>query len=431
MGAFVIAVVGSLSGGAGASPPRARDVDRDDFDDVLRALAPRAELDLPSCRDVAFSAWEDFRPDGLVERVPALRELLASRDTPGDAARFAAQGASPAPAPAARPAAPPADEAALLDELLEARPTSPPEDASPLGAVDRRIREIVEASVDRTDHAARDRWRTRVDAELSARVREILRHPDFRRLEASWASLRRLVRGAETGEELRIRVVDVAPEDHALDAAAALLARETGDRTGLVVSDRIVAATDAGFTTLGALGRVAERLEAPVLAGWDAATSPPEALAGDPRWAELRRTAGARRLGLCAPRLLLRLPYGGGADPAERFAFEEEPDPARPETYAWGGAAFALAGVAAAAWGAERSLARAAQYAEVVGLPQHVARTGEGAVVVGPVETELPEPRIEAWRAAGLIPVTGVRGRDVARILSFRSVSGAPLFARP
>ncbi len=444
---FVIAVVGSFSGRSGIAAPRSRSVDRDDFDDALRTLAPRVVTDLPFAGEVTLAAWEDFRPDGLVDRVEGMRPLLAAREAVADPERMSAllrkagvgdEASAGPPAPAAASSGghgagsgSPAGEASLLDELLEAKqPGTPPpaagrdadRDASVGDAVDRRIREIVEASVDRTDHAAHDRRRARVDAELGARANAILRHPAFRAMEARWASLRRLVRAAETDESLRLRLVDVG--------AGAALADSAGElRADLLVTDRILDASDAGLAALEDLCRLAERVGAPVLAGWNVAVAPPERLAAEPRWAAARRTEGAHRVGVCSPRILTRLPYGRATDPAERFVFEEDADPARPETYCWGSAAFELGAAAAAAWRTDGSLGRMDRCLEIGGLPQHVARVGGDAVACGPVERVLTEPEIEAWKAAGLIPVTGVRGRETARFLSTRALSSGPLFA--
>ncbi len=441
---FVIAVVGSFSGRPGEAAPRVLPVDRDDFDDVLRALAPRVATDLPFAAEVTLGAWEDFRPDGLVDRVAGLHGVLAARDAVADPARMTEllrkagvgeeaaaprqAGAAGVPSDRPSPSGPPPDGASLLDAMLEARqPGSAPPGAPSAGhaaaagdAVDRRIREIVEASVDRTDYAARDRRRARVDAELGVRVNALLHHAAFRAMESRWTSLRRFVRAVETDESLRVRVVDAGGA--LADAAAEL-------RADLVVTDRILDASAAGFAALEDLCALAERLGAPVLAGWDAASAPPERLAAEARWKAARATPGARHVGVCAPRILARLPYGRHTDPVDRFAFEEDADPSRPERYCWGSAAFELAAAAAAAWRADGSLARMDRCLEIGGLPQHVARVDGETAACGPVERVLTEPEIDAWKAAGLIPVTGVRGRETARFLSTRALGSGPLFA--
>lgn len=65
-------------------------VDKDNFDDVLAAQAPRLELQVPDmlsrqrgctlALDLRFTRLDDFAPDALVAQVPQLRSLLELRD---------------------------------------------------------------------------------------------------------------------------------------------------------------------------------------------------------------------------------------------------------------------------------------------------------------------------------------------------------------
>ncbi len=65
-------------------------VDKDNFDDVLAAQAPRLELQVPDmlsrqrgctlALDLRFTRLDDFSPDALVAQVPQLRSLLELRD---------------------------------------------------------------------------------------------------------------------------------------------------------------------------------------------------------------------------------------------------------------------------------------------------------------------------------------------------------------
>jgi type VI secretion system protein ImpB len=65
-------------------------VDKDNFDDVLAAQAPRLELQVPDmlsrqrgcslALDLRFARLDDFSPDALVAQVPQLRSLLELRD---------------------------------------------------------------------------------------------------------------------------------------------------------------------------------------------------------------------------------------------------------------------------------------------------------------------------------------------------------------
>ena len=52
-----------------------------------------------------------------------------------------------------------------------------------------------------------------IDALISRQLNEIMHHPDFQRLEASWRGLRRLVMDSETGDSLKIRVMPVSKKE--------------------------------------------------------------------------------------------------------------------------------------------------------------------------------------------------------------------------
>ena len=55
----------------------------------------------------------------------------------------------------------------------------------------------------------------------------------------------------------------------------------------------------------------------------------------------VRALPGADRIALCAPRLLVRIPYGRASDPVDRFSFEEVDEDTDSDGYTWGGAFFA------------------------------------------------------------------------------------------
>src|SRR2546427_7778328 len=52
-------------------------------------------------------------------------------------------------------------------------------------------------------------WIKEIDKKLSAQLNEIMHHPDFQKLEASWRGLHYLVMQSETGDSLKIKVLNV------------------------------------------------------------------------------------------------------------------------------------------------------------------------------------------------------------------------------
>jgi type VI secretion system protein ImpC len=469
--AFIVGVIGDFSGYGPQEPGpteqladrRFLEIDRDNFEQIFRRLSPRIELELPFCSSIGFGSWEDFHPERLVERLPALSSLLAAREEVGNPPRMrrliAESGVDPAVAEGAeavadsapgRSARPETTEADLLDAIvegraLEGRPRIVKPSADP--EFDRMISEIVGSSADRTDYAQQERWQSAIDRELAARAGAILHHPGFQRLEAAWCSLRKLVWHSESGEALRIRLLDLsradllADLDAAEDPASTILHRRVyeeekgtpgGEPYSLLLLDFAFAGGEEDLRLLEHLAGLAERAELPCIAG----LAPSLWSGGEIDWARaaalvegVRGLQGARWIGLCCPRLLLRLPYGPETDPLDRFEFDENARGDRLESYLWGSSTFALGRAAVQAFATFGTLAAVPKLAQIEDLPVHVYRAEGEVCSTGPSDRLLTDSEIERLKGLGLIPVAAARGRDLAFIASFRSVTGAPLFA--
>ncbi|KAA0253312.1 type VI secretion system contractile sheath small subunit [Acidobacteria bacterium ACD] len=95
---FVVGVLGDYSGQPENPLPRLKDrkiteVDRDNFDQVLSAMAPRvivrADNKLANDGskmnvDLRFNSMDDFHPDNLVQQVEPLRKLVEARQRLSD-----------------------------------------------------------------------------------------------------------------------------------------------------------------------------------------------------------------------------------------------------------------------------------------------------------------------------------------------------------
>jgi type VI secretion system protein ImpB len=95
---FVLGVVGDLTGHPETPLPRLKDrsfvqIDADTFDDVLRGMAPRLQLQVEDRLredggrlglELRFERLEDFEPAGIVRQVEPLRRLLEARERLAD-----------------------------------------------------------------------------------------------------------------------------------------------------------------------------------------------------------------------------------------------------------------------------------------------------------------------------------------------------------
>lgn len=90
---FVVGVMGDFSGKSEVERKKLRDrkfvnVDNDNFDEVLKAVEPRAVFRVQNqlsakggefAADLKFKSMEDFRPESVVQQVEPLRKLLEVR----------------------------------------------------------------------------------------------------------------------------------------------------------------------------------------------------------------------------------------------------------------------------------------------------------------------------------------------------------------
>jgi type VI secretion system protein ImpB len=90
---FVVGVVGDFSGQSEVEQKRLRDrkfvnVDNDNFDEVMKAVEPRAVYRVPNkltdkggefAVDLKFKSSDDFRPEAVVQQVEPLKKLLEAR----------------------------------------------------------------------------------------------------------------------------------------------------------------------------------------------------------------------------------------------------------------------------------------------------------------------------------------------------------------
>ncbi|MTW10523.1 type VI secretion system contractile sheath small subunit [Pseudoduganella eburnea] len=94
---FVMGVVGDFGGNSEVEQKRLKErkfvnIDRDNFDEVLKGVEPRATFRVPNELsgegqfgvDLKFKAMSDFRPESVVQQVEPLRQLLEARNKLAD-----------------------------------------------------------------------------------------------------------------------------------------------------------------------------------------------------------------------------------------------------------------------------------------------------------------------------------------------------------
>jgi type VI secretion system protein ImpC len=197
---------------------------------------------------------------------------------------------------------------------------------------------------------------------------------------------------------------------------------------------------DQDVALLARVGAAARSAGAPFVAGAAPGLVGAERLQGMPEvsewrevgstfWETLRRRPEAASVGLVAPRLLLRLPYGKDTDECETLAFEEMAGVPEHESYLWGNPALAVALVLARAFEADGWGMRPERYFDVDGLPFHVARVGGESVATPVAEALLTERAAGRMLERGIIPLLSFKESDRARLARLQSIANpaAPL----
>ena len=393
---FLILVAGNFSGGAGRNR-RPIQIDRDNFDQVMGLLAPEARLSVGGFETaVTFRELEDFHPDRLFARMPALRELPELPDQP------------------ARTAAPPVNLSGA-DVLSMMRGEAPePEDAPLRSEWDQMLHDLA------APYGEREAASGENDATFQTRMREVLHQPAFQELEAAWRALYFLARRLETGTDLKIFVLDLPQEELTQGTGLADLARALESQPFAVTAGLYYFA-ERDEEALTRVAAMSQEANAPFLAGLA-----PEIVGIAEVFANLRHSLKARWIGLALPRFLLRAPYGKETSTIDAFEFEEMASPPRHRDYLWGNPSIACAYLLGEAFRRYGWTFRPGMAQEIDALPAHVYHQDGEAQLKPCAEVLLTEEAAEMLLERGIMPLASIKGTDRVRVVRFQSAASPP-----
>lgn len=423
---FRILLLGDFSGRANrGEPPPARLrpylIDRDSFDEVFTRMRPELELGAPGRGLVLrFRELDDFHPDSIYrqdvfEKFRAVRHLLATQAP-----------ATPAAAPAPPPDLPALTDGGLLDGVLEATEARPSPDA---------LREFIARAVAPYTAPREDPRLAAKTAEVAAEtgkmMRALLHHSDFQALEAAWRAVDWLVRGVETGPQLKVYALDISRADLAgslrelrrilVDEAAATPGAE---RWALVAGNFTFARTENDIRLLAALAGIMRAAGAVFVA--EADPNDADSPAAERLWQTLRSSPEASSIGLALPRFLLRLPYGEKTSTIESFPFEEMPGTPEHGEYLWGNPAFACAYLLGRAFSRDGWDMRPGAQALIAGLPLHVYESAGEQQLKPCAEVLMTEAASDWILEQGWMPLASIKNQDAVRLLRFQSIAQPP-----
>ncbi len=231
---------------------------------------------------------------------------------------------------------------ALLDQIVDGLKTDERKHAETL------IKNIVEQIIDPSFVVEKGVTETinarisAIDRTLSRQLDAVLHHADFQKLESSWRGLHKLVHGTETGEFLKLRVLNVGKKELLRDFQSASEFTESalwkavyeyefglfgGDPFGALVGDYEFGKGPMEVELLTHMSQVAAAAHAPFITAAGAQMFGMQSLTEMPnprdvakifdknnpentKWLSFRDSEDSRFVTMVLPHVLRRLPYG-------------------------------------------------------------------------------------------------------------------------
>jgi type VI secretion system protein ImpC len=366
----------------------------------------------------------------------------------------------------AKPAVEQTQEVSLLDQIVEQGRLARDPAAAARGK--NLVKEFVaqvlqgEMVVSRDAEAMINARIAQIDHLVSLQLNEIIHHPSFQKLEATWRGLRYVLEQSETSEMLKIKILNVSKRDLLRDLQravefdqSALFKKVYEEEFGVfgghpfaaLVGDYEFGKGPEDIELLERISMTAAAAHAPFISA-----ASPEMFNLDSftqldqprdlgkvfdtteyaRWKGFRSSEDSRYVALTCPRILLRVPYGKGGATVDAFNYEEGVDGTDHSKYLWGNAgwalaarltnAFALYGWCAAIRGVEGG-------GLVEALPVHNFYTDEGDVAMKcPTEVPITDRREKELADLGFAPLVHCKGTDYAAFFSVQSCQKPKLY---
>jgi len=294
-------------------------------------------------------------------------------------------------------------------------------------------------------------WINEIDKKLSAQLNEIMHHPDFQKLEGTWRGLHYLVDQTETGEFLKLRVMNVSKRELFKDLERAIEFDQSqmfkkvyeeeygilgGHPFGMLVGDYEFDRHPEDVAMLQKIAGVAAAAHAPFVAavapkmfGLEDFTSLPK-----PRdltkifgtveyaaWKSFREHPDSRYVALSMPRVLARMPYGDDFKRVDEFRYEEGVDGTDHKKYQWMNAAWAYAARVTDAFAKDGWFGRTRGVeggGKVENLPVHTFKTDDGEIAMKcPSEIAITDRREFELSNLGFLPLIHYKNRDCAAFI--------------
>jgi type VI secretion system protein ImpC len=300
-----------------------------------------------------------------------------------------------------------------------------------------------------------------IDQRMSAQINAILHHPQFQKLESTWRGLKYLIDNVDFRENIRVSVLNVSKDKLLEDfedspeivksgmykhVYSSEYGTFGGKPFGVIVGNYEFGPGPQDLQLLQNIASVSAMSHAPFLSnvapsmfGCESYTELPklkdlQSLFEGPqyaRWHSFRESEDARYVGLCAPRFLLRLPYGPETVPVKSFNFSEDVI-GQHDSYLWGHTSIALATRVADSFAKYRwcpNIIGPQAGGAVESLPLHQYEAMGEIQTKCPTEVQLTERREYEMSEQGFIGLTFRKDSDNAAFFSANSCQKPKIFA--
>lgn len=362
-------------------------------------------------------------------------------------------------AAAGAPAQAETTEVSLLDSIVEGARVS--RDPAQLGRSKDIVREffseVVKGSmtIGRDIESAINARIAQVDEAISRQLNEVMHHPEFQKLEATWRGLKYLISQSELTDNLKIKVLNVNKKDLLKDLQKAPEFDQSalfkkiyeeeygvfgGAPFGAIVGDYDFSRRGEDMELLEKISNVAAAAHAPFLTNASADLLNLESFTSIDaprdlskifestefaRWKAFRQTEDSRYVAMCLPRMLIREPYGEATVPVEAFAYEEGVDGSDHSQYLWANASWALAARVTnsfALYGWCATIRGVESGGLVDSLPVHNFRTEAGDIAMKcPTESPITDRREKELADQGFVPLVHRKNTPDAAFFSVQS----------
>lgn len=356
----------------------------------------------------------------------------------------------------------------LLDQVIQA---TRPQDEKEADRAKGYFKQFLEGVVQPGQVVSKDvetnikYWIGEIDKKLSSQLNEIMHHAEFQRLEGTWRGLHYLINQSETGESLKIRVLNVKKTELFKDLEKAVEFDQSslfkkvyeeeygqlgGQPYGMLIGDYEFGRTAEDVQLLKMVSHVAAAAHAPFISNaspkmfnFDRFTEMTnvrdmakifDSVEYAP-WKSFRESEDSRYVALTMPRVLSRLPYGENFKRVAEFNFEEAVDGTNHDKYLWMGAAWAYGARMTDAFAKDGWFARSRGVeggGKVEGLPVHTFPTDDGDVAMKcPTEIAITDRREFELSNLGFLPLIHAKGKDFAVFMGAQSAQKPKTYFDP